>query len=349
MLRTLLLAICALAIVAAARVSTDTRASPSIRDLDLVVVRPDGARLSLQFAVNAPSDAAALDAALAAVTRLVPGAVILDDAEVSAQFAPWWWQWEQAEMPVPVAYNPAGAPASFRAEDVGHALAAWSEVGTSSFSFLFSGLTAAPASLNDGPNDGLNVIEWRDLDCAAGCVLGVTTKMDAHETDVVLNSDPLARLGDGTNGTVDARSVLVHEAGHMAGLEHSCPLFNCTNAQQDAVMYFQYRGERRSLREDDIAGLSALYPLVPAAAQPILLQLELAPGWALTALPPGAVEAAMERLSCVDAVYSFDGERWIAWIRGVHQSLQSLSWVDTGGAYWIHATAACSHLFVMQG
>lgn len=346
--RLLLAVICAVAILGSARLSPETHASPSIRGLDLVVLRPDGARVSLQFVVNAPSDAAALEAAVASARQLVPGGVVLAESEVSAQFAPWWWQWEVAELPVPVAYNPTGSPPAFRPAAVEQVLASWAEVPSSSFAFRYAGATDATASLNDGINDGLNVVEWRDLDCSSGCVLGVTTKMDAHETDVVLNSSPQAKIGDGTNGTVDARSVLLHEAGHMAGLEHSCPLFNCSNEQQDAVMYFQYRGEKQSLRPDDVAGISALYPVVPAGAQPILLQLELAPGWALTVLPSGSVDAAMERLGCVDAVYSFDGERWVAWVRGVHQSLQSLSWVQPGSAYWIHATAACSYLFVIQ-
>ena len=313
----------------------------------MVMVRPDGARISLQFVVNAPSDAAALEAAVAAAHTLVPGAVLLEDSEVSAQFAPWWWQWDAAEMPVPVFYNPAGAPAGFDAERVPLALAPWGEVSTSFFAFNYEGATDAPASLNEGLNDGLNVIAWQDLDCTAGCVLGVTTKLDAHETDVVLNSSPLAKLGDGTDGTVDATSVLLHEAGHMAGLEHSCPLFNCTTEQQDSVMYFQYRGEMRGLRADDIAGISALYPLVPAATQPILLQVDLAPGWALTALPAGSVESAVERLGCVDAIYSYDGERWAKWVRGGPPVLQELRWVSEGAAYWIHATAACSHLFAI--
>ena len=201
------------------------------------------------------------------------------------------------------------------------------------------------ASVHEGVNDGVNVVAWQQLECQAGCVLGVTTKMESHETDVVLNSNPQAKLRDGSNGTVDARSVLLHEAGHMAGLEHSCPLFECSASEQDAVMYFQYRGLKRELRQDDAAGLAALYPLARNAPQLESLELAVQPGWALTSLPPGALESSMASLTCVDAVYAFRDERWAVWIRDLHPSFQRLSWIEAGAAYWIHASGACSHVF----
>jgi hypothetical protein len=253
-------------------------------------------------------------------------------------------------VPVPVFYNPSGATPGFAAADVETSLGVWSSVEGSSFAFAYMGVTDASAFVQDGQNDGYNVVGWRALDCSAGCVLGITTKTESHETDVILNSNPEARLGDGADGTMDASTVLVHEAGHMAGLEHSCPLFGCTETEQDAVMYFQYRGVKRELQPDDIAGIQALYPGSRASSGESLqtLAIDLAQGWSLTVLPPGEMNLTMERLACVDAVYHWDGARWRTWVRGAHPLLQEIVTADDGAAYWTHTSAACSYLFVVS-
>jgi hypothetical protein len=312
--------------------------------------RPDGSYVVFMFAVDAPSPEAALETAVAASLRLSPGATIVSSGDgVTAQFASWWWQWDAAELPVPVAYNPDGAAPGVTPGDIEAALAAWSGLDGSSFAFRYAGATTAASHVQDDVNDGLNVIAWRHLDCSTGCVLGLTTKTEAHETDVVLNSNPEARLGDGAPGTIDTRTVVVHEAGHMAGLEHSCPLFACTEAQADAAMYFQYRGQKRFPAEDDLAGLRALYPgdRPPAPGGPEYLTIDVPEGWSLTVLPAGPIHQTVTRLACVDAVYAWDGTAWHRWIRGAHPQLQTIATVEPGAAYWIHATAACSYLFAL--
>lgn len=327
-------------------------ADPVVHDLELVMMRPDGTYVVLAFAVDAPTSDAALQSAIAAAHELTPGAVLLSDHHdgVTAQFLPWWWQWEPAELPVAVGYNPEGARPGVNPDDVEAALAAWGGIEGSAFAFHYAGATSATAHVQDGVNDGQNVISWRYLDCSSGCVLGVTTKTEAHETDVVLNSNPEARLGDGAHGTLDTRTVLVHEAGHMAGLEHSCPVFACAPSEQDAIMYFQYQGEKRAPREDDLAGVRALYPGSPALAggEPQTLAIELPRGWSLTVLPAGPMDSIMDGLTCVDAVYAWDGKAWRTWVRGAHPLLQDIVTVDAAEAYWTHASASCSYLFVLR-
>jgi hypothetical protein len=51
--------------------------------------------------------------------------------------------------------------------------------------------------------------------------------------------------------TFDLYTILLHEAGHALGLAHS--------SSADSVMVSEYRGARRSLSADDIAGIRALY------------------------------------------------------------------------------------------
>ncbi len=327
-------------------------AAPEVRDIEFVMQRPDGTPVAFMFVVDAPSHEVALETAIATARDLAPGATLLpSNADgVTAQFAPWWWQWDAAELPVPVAYNPEGAATGTTAADLDAALAAWSGVEGSAFAFRYVGTTNAGAHVQDDILDGLNVVAWRHLDCLAGCVLGLTTKTEAHEIDVVLNSNPEANLGDGEDGTIDTRTVLLHEAGHMAGLEHSCQLFDCSEAQQDAVMYFQYRGENRELRDDDLAGIRDLYPGTPSASagEAQTLAIDLPEGWSLTVLPPGRLDITMSRLTCVDAVYAWDGSGWHRWIRGGHPLLQDIVTVQAGSAYWTHASASCSYLFVVS-
>ncbi|MEX0782234.1 MAG: matrixin family metalloprotease [Dehalococcoidia bacterium] len=344
--------ILSLMLLGALRAAPSGVADSTVRDVDLMMALPDGSRVMLMFAVDAPTEEAALETALATAHDLMPGATVVSDdgAGVSAQFAAWWWQWDATEVPVPVFYNPGGNVNAVTEADIAAALAAWAGVEGSSFAFAYMGLTDASGHVQDGVNDGYNVVAWQPLDCSTGCVLGITTKTEAHETDVILNSNPEARLGDGSGGSIDTRTVLVHEAGHMAGLEHSCPLFGCTEAEQDAVMYFQYRGEKRTLHPDDIAGIQALYPGTPPLAGERLqtLAIALPEGWSLTVLPPGAMDTTMERLACVDAVYHWDGTAWRTWLRGAHPLLQDIVNADQSTAYWTHTNAACSYLFVVS-
>jgi hypothetical protein len=53
----------------------------------------------------------------------------------------------------------------------------------------------------------------------------------------------------------DFHTVMLHELGHSLGLDHS--------ADTSSVMYAFYSGMRRDLTADDIAGIEAIYGVVP--------------------------------------------------------------------------------------
>jgi hypothetical protein len=363
MIRPLLLLASLLAVVLAAAVVGGPGASHAggaVRTLTIVAEPPGGAAVELQFLVRAENPEQAYAAAAVAVQSLMPGATIAEDSPggVSAQFAPWGWKWDDAELPVKVAYNPTGQPASFGPGAVAAMLQVWSSVPSSRFRFELIGLTDAPASLQTGDNDELSVVAWKALDCSQGCVLGVTSKGLAHEADIVLNSNPEARLGDGQNGTIDAQSVLLHEAGHLAGLEHSCPALigPCSEAERNAVMFYRYQGVKHQLEPDDIAGLQALYPETGAATRPptavlgepvpeASLAVALRPGWNLTVLPAGPIGAATASLPCVSAVYSPAPGGWDVWVAGAHPGLLGLTAAAPGQAYWVLASGSCSYEF----
>ena len=337
------------------------QASPSttVYSVGIEAVRPGGGVALLRFEIVAVDAPAAL--AVATQSLLMAGFEAARPG-VRAQWLPWSWKWDAAEIPVPVAYNPGGAPGAVSPAMVLAGLQAWSDVPGSSFAFQYAGITNNTASILDLGPDGENVISWAALPCQQGCVLGITSKESAHEVDMLLNSNPEAAAQLGVGSTVDWRTVILHELGHIAGLEHSCPVpFGpCTDAEADAVMYFQYRGTLRKLAPDDVAGMVALYPAQVGSPtpQPTLspgvtptptpfpeLPVLLEKGWNLVVLPPGPVGAATDVLTCVLAAYSFEGEEWRTWIRGAPAGLQELTAFEDGRAYWLFAGSFCAHVF----
>lgn len=325
--------------------------------------RADGSLVTIESDVIASDGETARAAAQAALAFASPGLRILAPPEgaVTAQWLPWSWKWDARELPVKVAYNPTGAPPGAGPGVVTAGLEAWSTVSTSSFRFQYGGITENTATVADFGPDGENVISWQSLDCSRACVLGVTSKDPvAHEVDMLLNSNPAAaeQLGVGTK--VDWRTVVLHELGHVAGLEHSCPVpFGpCTSAEADAVMFYQYRGILRTLAPDDVAGLSALYPL-PSAATPTPgggapsptpspypeYPVFLEAGWNLLVPPELTITALSAGLPCLQAVYAFANGEWLSWIRGAPEAIQEVEAVGPERAYWLLATSSCGKDF----
>lgn len=334
--------------------------SPDVRRETLTIVRPDGSRAGLTFEVLAEDETSARLAAEAALGEIWPRARVLitPPGAVTAQWLPWPWKWDAGELPVKVAYNPTGAPPGAGPNVVIAGLEAWSSVATSSFRFQYGGITENTATVAEFGPDGENVVSWQNLDCSRACVLGVTSKDPVtHEVDMLLNSNPAAadQLGVGTK--VDWRTVILHELGHVAGLEHSCPVpFGpCMAAEGDAVMFYQYRGILRTLAPDDIAGISALYPAgaspsptpgvsatpSPFPESPVFLER----GWNLLVLPELSVNALAAGLPCLQAVYAYEAGEWLSWIRGAPEVIQEVANVGPPRSYWLLAASSCGKDF----
>jgi hypothetical protein len=134
----------------------------------------------------------------------------------------------------------------------------WTNVSTSSAAFQYGGQTTRCPSLvqecpGDQTFDGLNDVAWLDLGRCSffRCTLAVTwfSTSDPDEADMAMNT----RVSWATNGSdYDAETVFLHENGHVVGLGHS--------EVTQAIMYAYYSGVRRTLHQDDIDGISALYP-----------------------------------------------------------------------------------------
>ena len=159
-------------------------------------------------------------------------------------------------LPVVQSYNPAGEPLA-----AGPLLeatqATWSSVPGSGFEMAFGGTTSrCPSIVQEcsGPQvlDGFNDVGWAPLSSGT---LGVTwsTTGAVDEADMALSTRVPWSAGCATVADrVDAQAVLLHENGHVAGLDHA--------AGAASVMYPFYQAPSCSLGPLDEQAIRTLYP-----------------------------------------------------------------------------------------
>jgi hypothetical protein len=156
---------------------------------------------------------------------------------------------------------------------VGRAFATWQAVPTASITYQFAGVTAA----QPGQDDGLSTIGFQnrpELDR----VLAATSLMVDGATGELVESDIFFNAAfawsvapNGEANRYDLESIALHEIGHMSGLGHSALgetelLANGGRRVlgSEAIMFpiaFEPGSiAGRTLRADDIAGISDLYP-----------------------------------------------------------------------------------------
>jgi hypothetical protein len=163
-----------------------------------------------------------------------------------------------------------GVPAPQLEQAVERAFASWDAVPNVSLSSQFAGFVSA----NPNTGDGINVIGFNsrpDLDRVLGATSFTvdSTTGEIVESDIFLNSSfSWSVASGGEPGRQDVESIALHEIGHLHGLGHS--MLGETELVgggrrvlgAEAVMFpiaFSAGTLNRSLRADDIAGLSDIY------------------------------------------------------------------------------------------
>ncbi|PWT80012.1 MAG: hypothetical protein C5B57_12950, partial [Blastocatellia bacterium] len=181
-----------------------------------------------------------------------------------------------AETPVRIFLNDRTVPgislADFQAA-VTRAFTTWQAVPTASISYQFVGFTAAEPFQEDGMST-IGFANRPDLDR----VLGATTFLvdvstgELLESDILLNSAfTWSVAGSGENGRFDVESIALHEIGHLSGLGHSAlgetevlstggRRVLASEAVMFPIAFAAGSIAGRTLRADDIAGISDLYP-----------------------------------------------------------------------------------------
>jgi len=154
---------------------------------------------------------------------------------------------------------------------VGRAFASWEAVPNTGMSSQFAGFTAA-SPLDD---DNLSVIGFAnrpDLDRVLGSTSFTLDVVSGQivESDIFLNSTfAWSVAADGQAGAYDVESIALHEIGHLHGLGHSAlgetqlmgtdRLVLAAEAVMFPVAFSAGSVNSRTLRADDIAGISDLY------------------------------------------------------------------------------------------
>jgi hypothetical protein len=151
-------------------------------------------------------------------------------------------------------YNPAGQPVSGQSALVA-TQSTWNNAG-SSFRFVNGGTTSTCPSLIPGcaggqQFDGESGVGWAALEEGT---LGVTIyNPSIDEADMGINTGYAWNLGcQELSTSYDLQTVLLHENGHVVGLDHS--------SDTGAVMYPSYQQADCTLGQDDINGIRSIYP-----------------------------------------------------------------------------------------
>jgi hypothetical protein len=180
-----------------------------------------------------------------------------------------------AQSPVRYFVSDIGVPGVSAADfqnTVAHAFASWQAVPTASITYQFAGVTAA----SPGSDDGSSVLGFRsrpDLDrvLAATSFLIDSTTGALVESDIFFNSAfPWSVAAAGESGRFDLESIALHEIGHFSGLGHSAlgetqiistgRRVISSEAVMFPIAFTPGSIAGRTLKADDIAGISDLYP-----------------------------------------------------------------------------------------
>jgi len=152
------------------------------------------------------------------------------------------------------------------------AFATWAAVPTAQVSHQFAGFTANAPALSDGITT-IGFVDRADQDRVLGATNFLIDTVDGEivESDIYLNSffDWSVSTAGETN-RFDVESIALHEIGHLHGLGHSAlgetelqaggRRVLATEAVMFPIAFSAGTIQGRTLREDDIAGLSDTYP-----------------------------------------------------------------------------------------
>ena len=179
------------------------------------------------------------------------------------------------QLPVRYFVNEGGGPgvsANALADAAARAFGTWEAVPTSAIRYQFGGFTAAMPGDDDGRTTiGFLAAPELERVLASTSLLFDEATGELLEADIFFNSVfPWSTSAAGESGRFDIETIALHEIGHLNGLGHSAigetevGGSGRTVLGAEAVMFPLAFGPgnvlHRTLRPDDVAGVSDLYP-----------------------------------------------------------------------------------------
>jgi len=189
-------------------------------------------------------------------------------------------KWPSSDIPVRFVVNYLGTPdvsnSSYNDGEfmaISEAFRTWTQVKSSYLVFQDDGIVSQ--SLRSG-NDSLNLIVWRETVWKQigydEKVIAITTTWFDTSNGNIINSDmelngvnfswrivgPANCIPEIDRNVVDVQNIVTHETGHMLGLADIMD-----TACKDVTMFYASSScdtKRRDPTQDDITGLSTLYP-----------------------------------------------------------------------------------------
>lgn len=176
-------------------------------------------------------------------------------------------RWPGNSIPVSYQINEAGSadvPLASAVSAITASAGAWQAVAGSLIAFTYRGQTTQTRT----GNDNINLVRWYETGFPfdeTSLAVTVNTFNDISgeilDADINVNGEFRWRT-DGSTGFFDIQNVMTHEFGHFVGLNHS-PVRSSTMAADARLA----ETGKRTLENDDIAGIRFLYP---EAANPII-------------------------------------------------------------------------------
>ena len=166
---------------------------------------------------------------------------------------------------------PGVSAADFQAA-IARAFATWEAVPTSSIRYESGGPTSARPLEDDGRST-LGFLDKPEFDrtLASTSILVDDVTGEIVESDIFFNSIfPWSVAGAGESNRFDLESIAVHEIGHMSGLGHSALAetelvdgrrrVTAAETVMFPIAYLPGNIDDRTLKADDVAGISDVYP-----------------------------------------------------------------------------------------